>query len=60
MTLWAARANFEEIGRGSLSIGKQADFTVLDTDLMTAPEEALRHPTVLATALAGKVVYEKR
>jgi len=39
MTLWAARANFEETERGSLSVGKLADFTVLDTDLMSAPEE---------------------
>jgi len=59
MTIWAARANFEDGGRGSLTPGKWADFTVLDTDLMTAPEEALRHPAVLATALSGSLVYEK-
>ena len=58
MTLWAARANFEETERGSLSVGKLADFTVLDTDLMSAPEEKLRRPTVLATALGGSLVYE--
>jgi predicted amidohydrolase YtcJ len=59
MTTWAARANFEETQRGSLSRGKVADFTVLDTDLASASEVALREPTVLATALAGKLVYEK-
>lgn len=35
MTIWAAYANFEEDEKGSIEIGKFADFTVLDKDLMT-------------------------
>jgi predicted amidohydrolase YtcJ len=34
MTIWAAYANFEEEEKGSIEIGKTADFTILDKDLM--------------------------
>lgn len=36
ITLWAAKASFEEGEKGSLEPGKWADFVVLDTDLMKA------------------------
>ena len=58
MTIWAARANFEEMEHGSLEPGKWADFTVLDTDLLTADEQALGRARVLMTVLAGETVYE--
>lgn len=60
MTIWAARANFEEKSRGSLEPGKWADFTVLDTDLMVADEAALRKAKVHTTAVAGELVFEMR
>lgn len=53
MTLWAARANFEEGLRGSLEPGKLADFTVLDVDLLADPEERIRGARVLATVIGG-------
>ena len=34
MTIWAAKAAFEEKEKGSLEKGKAADFIMLDTDLM--------------------------
>jgi len=34
MTLWAAYSNFEENEKGSLEVGKWADFVVFDADLM--------------------------
>lgn len=58
MTIWAARANFEERGRGSLEPGKWADLVLLDRDLMTAPEADLPGARVLATYLAGEPVYQ--
>lgn len=60
MTIWAARANFEEPMRGSLEPGKWADFTVLDTDLMVAPEEELWTADVLMTGVGGEIVFETR
>ena len=58
MTIWAARANFEEKSRGSLEPGKWADFTVLDTDLLTADEAALWEAKVLMTVVGGEAVFE--
>ncbi len=37
MTIWAAYSNFEENEKGSIEIGKFADFTIYDKDMMTVP-----------------------
>jgi hypothetical protein len=58
MTIWAAKSNFEEQEKGSIEKGKWADFIILDTDLLTAPEEKLLTVSVKATYIAGKMVYE--
>lgn len=55
MTIWAARANFEEESRGSLAPGKHADFTILDADLLEDPEEMIWDARVLACAVLGSV-----
>lgn len=57
MTLWAARANFEEGLRGSLQPGRLADFTVLDVDLLEDSEERIREARVLATGIGGDMAY---
>jgi len=56
MTLWPAYANFEEREKGSVEPGKWADFTVLDTDLMTADQKEILNAKVLATFVAGQKV----
>ena len=60
MTIWAAKANFEEQEKGSLEKGKLADFIILDNDLMKEVPEKLLQVTVLKTFLGGEKVYEKR
>lgn len=57
MTIWAAKASFEENIKGSIEAGKVADFVILDTDLMTAPEKNILNTKVLETFVAGKRVY---
>ena len=37
MTIWAAYSNFEENEKGSIEVGKFADFTIYDKDIMTVP-----------------------
>lgn len=60
MTIWAAYANFEEKEKGSLEIGKFADFVVLNKDLMKAPEHSLFNIQVLQTFLGGELVFKKK
>ena len=60
MTIWAAKACFEEKRRGSIEVGKVADFTILDTDIIKAPEVKLLMTKVLYTIVDGKTVYKAR
>lgn len=60
MTIWAAKANFEEKEKGSLEKGKFADFVILSADLMKEAPEKLLAITVLKTYLGGEKVYEKK
>ena len=59
MTIWAAKAAFEEKQKGSLGKGKFADFIILDTDLMNCPAGDILKAKVLATYSGGKKVYGK-
>jgi predicted amidohydrolase YtcJ len=59
MTIWAAKAAFEEKEKGSLEKGKYADFIMLDTDLMNCPNENILKTKVLATYINGEKVYSK-
>lgn len=59
MTIWAAYSNFEENEKGSIEVGKFADFTVLDQDIMTMPEDSIPTVKVLSTFINGKKVYSK-
>ncbi|MEN8204190.1 MAG: amidohydrolase [Bacteroidota bacterium] len=58
MTIWAAKAGFEDHLKGSIEVGKLADFTVTTEDLMTAPEEKLFKIQVKATYSGGELVYK--
>ena len=57
MTIWAAYAGFEESYRGSLEKGKDADFVILEKDLMQADEKELFKIKVLQTHIAGERVF---
>ena len=58
MTLWNAFAGFEEDQLGSIEVGKQADITVLDRDIMTVEESDILSTHVAMTIVAGEIVYE--
>jgi predicted amidohydrolase YtcJ len=59
MTLWAAMANFEEMSKGSLEVGKDADFILLSQDIMSVPEENILNTFVTATYINGEKVFGK-
>jgi predicted amidohydrolase YtcJ len=53
-TIWSAKAAFQDNNLGSLSVGKLADFAVLDRDILTCPERAIATTKVLATVVGGE------
>ena len=56
-TSGAAYAEFAEERRGSLSVGKDADFVVLSVDPVTAPAAELLKARVRATVVGGDEVF---
>ena len=59
MTIWPARASFEEQVLGSLTAGKYADFVMLDQDIMRVAPELILQTHVLQTWVGGAKVYER-
>jgi len=57
MTIWAAKGSFEENVKGSIEIGKFADFVIMEMDLMTQTEETILKNFVVATYSNGEEVY---
>ncbi len=58
-TLDAAYGAFEENVKGSIEVGKLADFTIFNQDLMTVEEKDILSTQVEMTVLGGKVVYQR-
>ncbi len=58
MTIWAAKGHFEEKEKGSIEVGKVADFVLLDQDLMDVAPDKILQTRVLATFLGGEKVFE--
>jgi hypothetical protein len=57
MTIWAARAAFEENEKGSIEPGKFADFIVTSSDLMKIPEHKIPNVKIKMTFSGGTQVY---
>ncbi|MDZ4758510.1 MAG: amidohydrolase [Bacteroidota bacterium] len=57
ITIWAAYSVNGERYTGSLEPNKQADFIILDTDLMNATFKECRKAKVVGTYIRGKMVY---
>ena len=57
MTRDVAYAGFAERTRGQLAPGFEADFVVLDRDIMQVPVEEILGTRVLATVVDGQVAY---
>jgi len=58
MTLWNAYAAFEEAEVGSISVGKRADMTVTDQNLMTIDETQILATKPVMTIVGGEIVYQ--
>jgi len=60
LTLWPAYAAFQENERGTIEVGKLADFTVLSADIMQVPEAEILKARAVMTIIGGEVVHEVR
>ena len=59
LTIWPAHGAFQENIRGSIEVGKYADFTVFDRDLMTIAEQDILTSENVMTIVGGKITYQK-
>jgi len=60
MTRHGAYANFEEDEKGSIEVGKFADFVILDNDLITSAENRIPLTNIVATFINGELVFNRR
>lgn len=58
-TINNAYAAYEENEKGSISLGKLADFVVLSEDILSVDPGRIEKMSVEMTVVGGKVVYEK-
>jgi len=60
MTIFGAHANFEENEKGSIEVGKSADFIILDNDLILSEENKIPFTNTVATFIDGELVFNRR
>ena len=57
MTIWAAKGYFAESRKGSIEVGKEADFVILSDDIMTIDDEKILEVKVINTFINGELVF---
>jgi predicted amidohydrolase YtcJ len=59
MTIWPAWQHFEENEKGSIEVGKLADFVVLSQNPLDTPPDQLADVRILETIKEGVTIYER-
>ena len=59
-SLWPAYAVFQENERGSIEVGKLADFSIFSADIMAVPEPEILKAHCVMTIVGGEVDYEAK
>ena len=57
-TIWAAYAAFQEDILGSIEVGKLADFTILDHDILTIKPKDILNTKPIYTIVGGEIRYQ--
>lgn len=57
-TLAGAFAEFEEDFKGSIKVGKAADFTIFDKNIMEIQENDILDTKIMMTVVGGKIVFK--
>jgi predicted amidohydrolase YtcJ len=58
-TIWPAHGAFQEDIRGSVEVGKYADFSIFDKDWLSVPVDEILTSENQMTIVGGKIVYQK-
>ncbi|MEY3668541.1 MAG: hypothetical protein RL572_2081, partial [Pseudomonadota bacterium] len=58
-TIWPAHGAFQEAIRGSVEVGKYADFTIFNRDFMTVPVADILTAENVMTIVGGEIVYRR-
>ena len=59
-TIWPAYAAFEEKDKGSIAVGKLADFTVLSQDILKIPALEILNTRAEITIVGGEIILADR
>jgi len=51
---------FEENEKGSIEVGKSADFIILDNDIIRSAENRIPYTNTVATFIDGELVFNRR
>ncbi|MGY8793230.1 MAG: amidohydrolase family protein, partial [Gammaproteobacteria bacterium] len=57
-TIWPAIASFQEDVKGTIEVGKFADFSIFNKDLMRIPEPEILNSKNILTVVGGKIVFQ--
>ena len=58
-TTAAAYAGFDEEHTGALTVGRLADFVIVDRDLLTVPSNDIPNVRVIMTVVGGDIVFDR-
>lgn len=59
-TIWPAYAAFQETQTGSIEVGKLADITIFDTDIMTVDGPGILKAKPILTLVGGRAAFDGR
>ena len=57
-TIWPAIASFQESVKGTIEVGKLADYSIFDKDLMRIPEAEILKSNNIMTVVGGRIVFQ--